>query len=97
MEVDEITNSFSSEEISNFHKLAQQNGAVFTTKSFVVSQINKYQNNLKIDYNLNMLLFFRTLFVLFFQYKILKMLIVKRMRATMMNNKLLLWIQKKIG
>lgn len=38
MELDENTNPFTCEDITNFHKLAQDNGAVFTTKSLVVSQ-----------------------------------------------------------
>lgn len=39
MELDENTSPYSSEDIENFHKIAQDSGAVFTTKSFVVSQI----------------------------------------------------------
>jgi len=45
MELDESTSPFSCDDISNFHKLAQENGSVFTTKSFVVSRIGKYDNN----------------------------------------------------
>lgn len=37
MELDECANPFSCEDIDKFHKLAEENGAVFTTKSFVVS------------------------------------------------------------
>jgi hypothetical protein len=39
MELDESNNPYSREVIDNFHKLAQDNGAVFTTKSFVVRHI----------------------------------------------------------
>lgn len=39
MELDENASSFSSEDIVNFHKLADENGAVFTTKSFLVCKI----------------------------------------------------------
>lgn len=42
MELDESNNPFSSENVDNFHKIARENGAVFTTKSLVVSQIRKY-------------------------------------------------------
>lgn len=52
MELDEHTNPFSCEDIKNFHKLAQDNGAVFTTKSLVVSRIGKcslYINSLHIN------------------------------------------------
>lgn len=46
MELDENTSPYSSEEIENFHKIAQDSGAVFTTKSFVVSQIVVRKNNI---------------------------------------------------
>lgn len=39
MELDENTKPFSSEDINNFHKLALENGKVFTTKSFMVNRI----------------------------------------------------------
>lgn len=41
MELDENTNPFTCEDINSFHKLAQDNGAVFTTKSLMVSWIGK--------------------------------------------------------
>lgn len=37
MELDESNNPFSCEDIAIFHKTAQENGAIFTTKSFMVS------------------------------------------------------------
>lgn len=45
MELDENTNPFTCEDITNFHKLAQDNGAVFTTKSLVnsIRQISPIQ------------------------------------------------------
>ncbi|KAE9543067.1 hypothetical protein AGLY_002978 [Aphis glycines] len=49
MELDENTNPFTCEDIKNFHKLAQDNGAVFTTKSLVnsirqISPIQQFKN-----------------------------------------------------
>lgn len=45
MELDESNNPFSRDDISKFHKLAEENGAVFTTKSFVVSKV--IENDIK--------------------------------------------------
>ncbi|VVC27866.1 Aldolase-type TIM barrel,Antifreeze-like/N-acetylneuraminic acid synthase C-terminal,N- [Cinara cedri] len=49
MELDNNTSSFSNEDITNFHKLAEENGAVFTTKSFwdsirQISPIQQFKN-----------------------------------------------------
>lgn len=46
MELDESNNPFSSEDIDNFHKLAQENGAIFTTKSFMVRHMLKYSTTI---------------------------------------------------
>lgn len=44
MELNENNNPFSCEDVNNFHKLARENGGVFTTKSFVVSQTENFKN-----------------------------------------------------
>lgn len=36
MELDENASPYSEEDIANFHKIAEENGSVFTTKSILV-------------------------------------------------------------
>lgn len=71
MELDESTNPFTCNDIDNFHKLAQENGAVFTTKSFVVSDIMEYTIITVYYYNLY-IRSFRIQFVKFLPYNSLR-------------------------